>query len=109
MVTQDAQLAYLSACSSAKNTSTILADEVIHLASAFQLAGFSHTLANLWETDDNSCSEVARDFYNLLFQYQETDDGHMRVSAAFHEAVKKFRDQKPSNFLAWAAFIHMGA
>ncbi|CUS11438.1 unnamed protein product, partial [Tuber aestivum] len=37
IVAQNAQLAYLSACSSAKNSSVILADEVIHLASAFQL------------------------------------------------------------------------
>ncbi|CUS12252.1 unnamed protein product, partial [Tuber aestivum] len=49
---KSAQLAYLSAYSSAQNPSSKLADEVIHLASAFQPAGFSHTLANLWETDD---------------------------------------------------------
>ncbi|CUS11612.1 unnamed protein product, partial [Tuber aestivum] len=92
MVAQNAQLAYLSACSSAKNQSTELADEVIHLASAFQLAGFSHTLANLWETGDHPSSEVARDFYNFLFQYQGNGNEHRWVSEAFHKAVKKFRD-----------------
>ncbi|RPA91316.1 hypothetical protein L873DRAFT_1819635 [Choiromyces venosus 120613-1] len=65
--TQNAHLAYLSACSSARNPSRRLADEVIHLASGFQLAGFSHVLANLWETNDSASSEVARDFYHLLF------------------------------------------
>ncbi|CUS06741.1 unnamed protein product, partial [Tuber aestivum] len=68
VVTQNAQIAYLSAGSSARNPSTDLADEVIHLASAFQLAGFCHTFANMWETDDEASSEVARDFYNLLLQ-----------------------------------------
>ncbi|CUS09063.1 unnamed protein product, partial [Tuber aestivum] len=68
LVTQNAQIAYLSACSSARNPSAKLADEVIHLASAFQLAGFSHTFANMWETDDQASSEVTRDFYNLLLQ-----------------------------------------
>ncbi|CUS13391.1 unnamed protein product, partial [Tuber aestivum] len=63
LVTQNAQIAYLSACSSARNPSAKLADEVIHLASSFQLAGFSHTFANMWETDDQASSEVARDFY----------------------------------------------
>ncbi|RPA89357.1 hypothetical protein L873DRAFT_1832020 [Choiromyces venosus 120613-1] len=104
-----AQLAYLSACSSAKNPSTILADEVIHLASAFQLAGFSHTLANLWETDDQASSEVAKGFYDLLFQDQENVDVHYRVSVAFHKAVKKVRNDRPTNYLRWAPFVHTGA
>ncbi|CUS12249.1 unnamed protein product, partial [Tuber aestivum] len=108
MAAQNAQIAYLSACSSAKNPSTKLADEVIHLASAFQLAGFSHTLANLWETDDHASSEVARDFYTFLFQNREHTDRHLRVSAAFHQAVKNCRDKNPYDFLTWAPFVHMG-
>ncbi|CUS09066.1 unnamed protein product, partial [Tuber aestivum] len=110
LVTQNAQIAYLSACSSAKNPSAKLADEVIHLASAFQLAGFSHTFANMWETDDQASSEVARDFYNLLLQDRGNyEDDHQRVSTAFHKAVKKVRDAKPGNPLLWAPFIHTGA
>ncbi|CUS12371.1 unnamed protein product, partial [Tuber aestivum] len=89
----NAQLAYLSACSSAKNPSTPLADEVIHLASAFQLAGFSHTLANLWKTEDRASSEVASDFYNFLFQYQGNGTENEPIPIASHQAVKKFHDQ----------------
>ncbi|CUS09956.1 unnamed protein product, partial [Tuber aestivum] len=108
--TQNAQIAYLSACSSAKNPSAMLADEVIHLASAFQLAGFSHTFANLWETNDDAACEVARDFYRLLFQHQENgDDDDCLVSTAFYKAVKKVRDRSPGNPLLWAPFIHTGA
>ncbi|CUS09068.1 unnamed protein product, partial [Tuber aestivum] len=110
LVTQNAQIAYLSACSSARNPSTDLADEVIHLASAFQLAGFSHTFANMWETDDQASSEVARDFYNLLLQDGGSGkDDHQRISTAFYKAVKKVRDAKPGNPLLWAPFIHTGA
>ncbi|CUS09057.1 unnamed protein product, partial [Tuber aestivum] len=110
LVSQNAHIAYLSACSSAKNLSTDLADEVIHLASAFQLAGFSHTFANMWETDDQASSEVARDFYNLLLQDGGNgEDDHQRVSTAFYNAVKKVRDAKPGNPLRWAPFIHTGA
>lgn len=36
----NAQLAYLSACSTADNPSIELSDEIIHLASAFQLATY---------------------------------------------------------------------
>ncbi|RPA90573.1 TPR-like protein [Choiromyces venosus 120613-1] len=107
--TPGAQLAYLSTCSSAKNPSTTLADEVIHLASAFQLAGFSHTFATLWETEDQASSEVARDFYDLLFQHQRSTDDNYRVSAAFHKAVKKVRDKRAANYLGWASFVHTGA
>ncbi|RPA89051.1 hypothetical protein L873DRAFT_1796342 [Choiromyces venosus 120613-1] len=107
--TQNAHLAYLSACSSARNSSLRLADEVIHLASGFQLAGFSHVLANLWETNDSASSEVARDFYHLLFQNHGTGDWHYQVAASFHEAVKRLRDKRPQNPLTWAPFIHTGA
>ncbi|CUS11106.1 unnamed protein product, partial [Tuber aestivum] len=110
MVAQNAQIAYLSACSSAKNPSAELADEVIHLASAFQLAGFSHTFANMWETNDNAACEVARDFYSILFQNRESgEDDHQRVSTAFYKAVKKVRDAKPGSPLLWAPFVHTGA
>ncbi|OCK80107.1 hypothetical protein K432DRAFT_443405 [Lepidopterella palustris CBS 459.81] len=41
------QLAFLSACSTAENPPTGLVDEVIHVASAFQLAGFSHVIGTM--------------------------------------------------------------
>jgi len=53
--TEAAQLVYLSACSTAENPSRKLANEVIHIASGFLLAGFSHVLATLWESQD-ACS-----------------------------------------------------
>ncbi|CUS11101.1 unnamed protein product, partial [Tuber aestivum] len=110
LVAQNAQIAYLSACSSAKNSSDDLADEAIHPASAFQLAGFSHTLANLWDTDDLAACEVASDFYDLLLKNRgHCDDDHQLVSAAFHKSVKKLRDRIPGKPLVWAPFIHTGA
>lgn len=41
---KNAQIAYLSACCSADNSSAELLNESIHIASGFQLAGFSHVL-----------------------------------------------------------------
>lgn len=40
-------LAYLSACSTGANKTVVLADEGIHLISAFQLAGFQHVVGTL--------------------------------------------------------------
>ncbi|RPA92813.1 TPR-like protein [Choiromyces venosus 120613-1] len=107
--TRNSKLAYLSACCSAKNSSNDLADEVIHLASEFQLAGFSHVLATMWDSDDQACLDVAKEFYRLLFNCVGNDDGHQKVAIAFHEAVKKVRDKRPQNPLTWGTFIHSGA
>lgn len=41
---KNAQVAYLSVCCTADNPSTKLADESIHIASGFVLAGFSHAM-----------------------------------------------------------------
>lgn len=64
--TDAAQIAYLLACSTAENRSVMLADEAIHIASAFQLAGFSHVLATLWESDDRLCQRVATVLFTSL-------------------------------------------
>lgn len=64
---ESARLAYLSACCTVDNPSATLADESIHIASRFQLAGFSHVLATLWESNDEACRQVGGDFYSLLF------------------------------------------
>jgi CHAT domain-containing protein len=50
-----ARMAYLSACSTAENRAQTLLDEVIHLASGFQMAGFPHVVASMWSTEDDLC------------------------------------------------------
>lgn len=107
--TEHAQLAYLSACSTAENSAFKLADETIHLASAFQLAGFSHVLATMWPSNDSACMEVATGFYSSLFGGQASDNGHRTVGTAMHDAVKRLRDKRPDKPLIWAPFIHTGA
>lgn len=106
-----AQIAYLSACSTAENALGNLVDESIYIASGFQLAGFSHVLATQWISDDNACLEVSGDFYKLLFDGKPAGGkgGHRKVSASFHTAVKKLRDQFPRQPILWGSFIHTGA
>ncbi len=48
-----AQIAYLSACSTAENKAAWLSDEVIHLVSGFQVAGFPHVIGCLWPAGDS--------------------------------------------------------
>ncbi|KAL0634413.1 hypothetical protein Q9L58_006661 [Maublancomyces gigas] len=103
-----AQVAYLSACSTADNASTALADESIHIASGFQLAGFSHVLATLWESNDGACREVAGEFYRLLYREGGEQD-HRAVGSAFHFAVDRLRIEMLRQPIMWASFIHTGA
>lgn len=67
----EVQLAYLSAYFTAENKSKQLADEVIRIANAFQLADFSHIPATMWESEDRVCSEVATEFYKPLLPKEE--------------------------------------
>lgn len=104
-----AQIAYLSACCSADNAAVQLVDEGIHIASGFQLAGFSHVLATLWESNDAACRQVAREFYRGLFGSGAGGGEHRVVSAAFQHAVRKLRDENVEQPIRWASFIHSGA
>lgn len=108
---KNAHVAYLSACSTANNSSAALADESIHIASGFLLAGFSHVLATRWDSQDDACLQVAVEFYKRLFdpERQEGDIGHHEVSTAFHHAVKTLRNAFPRQPIRWAPFIHTGA
>jgi CHAT domain-containing protein len=104
-----ARIAYLSACSTAENSSSELLDETIHIASAFQLAGFPHVIGAIWEVSDKAAVEVSRQFYELLGQ-QVSSHGHLGdVAYGLHEAVQALRRKKPRNLLSWAPLIYLGA
>ncbi|KAK0729584.1 CHAT domain-containing protein [Lasiosphaeris hirsuta] len=81
-------LAYLSACSTGANEAVKLADEGIHLVSAFQLAGFRHVIGTLWEVSDKHCVDVARVLYETLRDEGMTDAA---VCRGLHRAVRVLR------------------
>ncbi|KAF8465674.1 CHAT domain-containing protein, partial [Kalaharituber pfeilii] len=62
------RLVYLSACSSAANRCLEMSDEPLHMASVFLLAGFNHAVGTWWDSEDETCIEVAQKFYEYLFQ-----------------------------------------
>ncbi|RYP19460.1 hypothetical protein DL767_009641 [Monosporascus sp. MG133] len=82
-------LAYLSACSTGANEAYRLADEGIHLVSAFQLAGFRHVVGTLWEVSDEHCVNVARVLYETMRDQGMTD---VAVCRGLHCAVRALRD-----------------
>ncbi len=99
-----AELAYLSACSTA-HQGIQLADESLHLASAFQLAGFRHVIASLWPLDDTFAATAARAFYRQFPHSQSAD----AAPVALHHGIRQIRAQHPERPDLWAPLIHSGA
>lgn len=60
----NAELAYISACQAANSRNFKLLDESIHMAGAFQLAGFPTVVGTLWQIQDKHSAEIAR--YNVV-------------------------------------------
>lgn len=108
-----ADLAYISACSTANIKVATLADESVHIASGFQLAGFRHVVASLWKQKDDVCLEIAANFYRELFclrkEPKTASNDEWPVAAALHNAVSEVRAQRPEMVLQWASFIHIGS
>ncbi|MEU4514578.1 CHAT domain-containing protein [Nonomuraea wenchangensis] len=103
-----AELAYLSACVTATGPSAHLADEAIHLATGFQLAGFRHVVGTLWEIQDEFAVGLADAFYRGLATGSGSVDP-ARSAFALHHAVRERRARHPGTPSLWAAHIHVGA
>ena len=107
-ICEKAQIAYLSACSTAEIQQLNLVNEGIHLASSFLHSGFQHVIGTLWGANDSAAVEIAGEFYRKLAQHSE--NGEVSVARALHDAVICFRN-KIGHSLAiskWAPFIHLG-
>ncbi|KAH6974920.1 CHAT domain-containing protein [Ilyonectria destructans] len=103
-----AQIAYLSACSTAENKAARLSDEVIHVVSGFQVAGFPHVVGCLWPAGDSECVDVAKRFYSLVLQRNQSAINN-EVASALQEAVMAVRAADLTMPLNWAQFVHYGA
>lgn len=93
------ELVYLSTCTSAYG-GTVLPDESLHIASAFQMAGFRHAIATIWPLGDRVALKIAAQFYRELAE----GAGPAR---ALHDAVRLVRQGRRSPVL-WASHIHIG-
>lgn len=99
-----AGLAYLSACETGL-TRFGLADEAVHLAGAFQVAGYPQVIGGLWTVKDRIACKVADAVYaDVLATGLDLD----RVPRALHAAVEALRARFPAAPALWAAFVHHG-
>ncbi len=105
------KIAYLSACSTAENRSSRLVDEVLHVVSGFQVAGFRHVIGCLWPSNDKVYVEIAKPFYSELGQLGGVDYEDRAVALALRKAVAKVCESKEygKRPLRWAQYVHYGA
>ncbi|KAG5747445.1 hypothetical protein H9Q70_009865 [Fusarium xylarioides] len=82
-----AQIAYLSACSTAEVKAGYFADEALHIVSAFQVAGFGHVIGSLWSAKDSICAQMAKYFYEYLVTYGSLKMTNRVVAEALREAT----------------------
>ncbi|KAI0868025.1 CHAT domain-containing protein [Hypoxylon argillaceum] len=108
---QSAEVAYLSACSTAELVAGELVDEAIHLSNSYQSIGFRHAIGTMWGADDYAAGEIARSFYKESFShFQQGVYSEYPIAEALHKALVEFRN-KPGmrgEVIKWGAFIHVG-
>jgi hypothetical protein len=97
---QHAYLAYLSACTTAMGDADLI-DESVHMASAFQLAGFKHVVGTLWPVSDMVAPEYASAIYRHLA-------GGADPALAVHWAAHEMRAEYLDAPHLWAAHVHFG-
>jgi hypothetical protein len=101
-------LAYLSACMTAVTTEE-LSNEAVHMAGAFQLAGYQHVVGTLWPADDRSAVTLAGDFYKALTAPGRPAVADVtRCAIALHSATRKLRADHQDKPVLWAGHIHTG-
>jgi hypothetical protein len=97
------ELAYLSSCESAV-PGTAVPDEPLHLALAFQIAGYRNVIATLWSVSDIGAAKVTRAIYRRLTRDGPIDaDG---AALALRAVILELRDRYPHEI--WAAYLHAG-
>ena len=99
-------LAYLSSCETAR-TGPRHTDEAIHLASAFQLAGFPDVIATLWKIPDRVAHEFTQDTYTEFHRTIRSGSA-LTAARAVHEATRAARARYPNLPGLWAGYVHMG-
>ncbi|KAG8221724.1 TPR-like protein [Butyriboletus roseoflavus] len=101
---ENPQFAYLSACHTTVGDEES-PDEVIHLASAMQFAGFRSVIGTMWAVDDGETNKITSMFYDRMRDGSGGLD-HTRAAFALHRTM---RDLVGLPFDQRILYIHLGA
>ena len=79
-------------------------DEVIHLASAMQFAGFRSVIGTMWYVDDGDTTKITSTFYKHMMEESGRLD-HTRAAFALNKTMKSVDIPLDQRIL----YIHLGA
>ncbi|GAB7185618.1 CHAT domain-containing protein [Kitasatospora sp. Ki12] len=106
---ENAEFAFLSACSTNQHGNPALADEAIHVASAFQLAGYTHVVGTLWPITVSTAITVTEAIYETLHAGGTAGAlGVAHTASALGDVVRHIRDEAPDVPSRWASYMHTG-
>ena len=98
-------LAFLAACGTSRSGMG-MTDEAIHLAGAFQLAGYRHVISTMWRIRDDVALDLSRHFYaELLIEPESTE----RSAVILRNSIRELRKRYPGSPALWASYIHFGS
>ncbi|VDB95681.1 unnamed protein product [Peniophora sp. CBMAI 1063] len=108
----DAELAFLSACQTATGNERI-PEESMHLAAGMLAVGMKGVIATMWSIKDEDAPVVVETYYRKLIELRDSGSyGRVSTGAAYalHEATKRLREEVGDNaFERWVPFVHFGA
>ena len=99
------EFAYLSACETTVGDEES-PDEVIHLASAMQFAGFRSVVGTMWAVSDSGANKVTSAFYTHMVDELGRLD-HTRAAFALRETMRSVKAKIP--FDQQILYVHLGA
>ncbi|KAF8436254.1 CHAT domain-containing protein [Boletus edulis BED1] len=97
------EFAYLSACHTTVGDEES-PDEVIHLASAMQFAGFRSVIGTMWAVDDAETNKITSTFYKHMVDESGCLD-YTRAAFALHKTMRSVNVPLDQRIL----YIHLGA
>ena len=107
----NAELAFLSACSTAVGDERI-PEESMHLAAGMLAVGYKGVIGTMWPIGDNDAPLVVEAYYRKLLEVRASGTlgrGETGAAYALHEATAKLRESVGvREFARWAPFVHFG-
>ncbi|VDB85611.1 unnamed protein product [Peniophora sp. CBMAI 1063] len=110
-VSDNAELAFLSACETAVGDQKI-PEESAHLAAGMLAVGFKGVVATMWSIRDEDGPVIVDAYYKELLRLRASGtvrEGHTGAPYALHHAVGCLREAVgETNFERWVPFVHFG-